>query len=83
MLDATGQEPGYAENSRLPDEARYLASLPVAKAIAVRLDTRAGRERARLGAGGDPGPVTAKWAWLPVIAVALPVLVLLVVAVVF
>jgi len=45
LLAAANQEPGHA---RLPEEARYLASLPPAKAIAVRLDTRADRERARL-----------------------------------
>ena len=69
MLAVAGQEPGYAEDSRLPEEARYLASLPAAKAIAVRLDTRAGRERAH-ARQADPGravpenaPVTARWAW--------------------
>jgi len=46
----SGQGPRYAENSRLPEEAKYLASLPPAKAIAVRLDTRADRERAELDA---------------------------------
>jgi hypothetical protein len=77
MLAAANHEPGYAENSRLPDEARYLASLPAAKAIAVRLDTRAGRERARHGP--DPeNPVTARWSWPPVAAVALPALALLI-----
>jgi hypothetical protein len=34
-------------SSRMPDEAKYLASLPVAQAMAIRLDTRARRERAR------------------------------------
>jgi hypothetical protein len=84
MLAAAGQEPGYAENSRLPEEARYLASLPAAKAIAVRLDTRAGRERAR-PRQADPGPaapenapVTARWAWPPAAAMALPALALLI-----
>jgi Bacterial PH domain len=84
MLAAAGQEPGYAENSRLPEEARYLASLPAAKAMAVRLDTRAGRERAR-PRQADPGPaarenvpVTARWAWPPAAAVALPALALLI-----
>ncbi len=85
---AAGQEPGYAENSRLPEEAKYLASLPVAKAIAVRLDSRAARERARTRphseapahpAPGPGNPVTAAWAWSAVAAVALPVLALLVV----
>lgn len=44
-----------AENSRLPEEARHLASLPMAQAVATRLDARAGRERARAGGGGRPG----------------------------
>lgn len=84
MLPAAGQEPGYAENSRLPEEARYLASLPAAKAIAVRLDTRAGRERPR-ARQADPrptapenAPVTARWAWPPAAAMALPALALLI-----
>ena len=76
MLAAAGQESGYAENSRLPEEAKYLASLPAAKAIAVRLDTRAARERARTGPDRE-NPVTARWAWPPIAAVALPALALL------
>ncbi len=85
MLAAAGQEPGYTENSRLPEEAKYLASLPTAKAIAVRLDSRAARERARTGhapahpATAPENPITARWAWSAVAAVALPVLALLVV----
>jgi hypothetical protein len=87
-LAAAGQEPANAGNFRLPEEAKYLASLPAAKAIAVRLDTRAGRERARPGpapaapahrAVGQENPVTARWVWSAVAAVALPVLALLVV----
>jgi PH (Pleckstrin Homology) domain-containing protein len=87
-LTAAGQEPANAGNSRLPEEAKYLASLPAAKAIAVRLDTRAGRERARPGqapaapahrATGQEDPVTARCAWSAVAAVALPVLALVVV----
>jgi hypothetical protein len=83
---ATGQPPGYAGNSRLPEEAKYLASLPPAKAIAVRLDTRADRERARLAqAQATPpqpapaDPVTARWAWPSVAAVVLPLLALLII----
>ncbi len=77
-------EPGYAEKSRLPEEAKYLASLPVAKAIAVRLDTRADRERARRGLDPESpqdaaSPVTARWAWPAITAVALPTLALLIV----
>jgi Bacterial PH domain len=71
------KQPGYAGDSRLPEEAKYLASLPVAKAIAARLDTRAAKERAR---GSSVGPVTARWAWLPLAAVAVPALALLIIA---
>ena len=73
-------EPGYAESSRLPEEAKYLASLPLAKAIAIRLDTRAGRERARRGPDQETRqtPVTARWAWPAIAAVVLPVLALLI-----
>lgn len=73
------KEPGYAEgDSRLPEEARYLASLPAAKAIATRLDARAGKERARAAQSGPSGSVTARWAWLPAAAVAVPALALLI-----
>ena len=87
-LSAAGQEPASAVHSRLPEEAKYLASLPTAKAIAVRLETRADRERVRPRPGpaapahravGQENPVTASWAWSAVAAVALPVLALLVV----
>ncbi len=80
------QQPGYAQSSRLPEEARYLASLPTAKAIAVRLETRAARERARAGhpehpdRAGPKNPVTTRWAWPAVAAVALPALALLIIA---
>lgn len=70
---------GYATDSRLPEEARYLASLPVAKAIAARLDARAAKERAR---GSSTGPVTARWAWFPLAAIAVPALALLIIALV-
>jgi hypothetical protein len=68
----------------MPDEARYLASLPVAKAFAVRLDSRAARERAKADYGGtQPGEptATATWAWPALAAVVIPALILLVVAV--
>ena len=74
-----GQEPGYAQNSRLPEEAKYLASLPTAKAIAARLDARAAKERAR---AEQTGPVTARWAWLPLAAVVVPALALLIIVLV-
>ena len=79
-LALTGQQPGYAGNSRLPEEAKYLASLPAVKAIAVRLDTRADRERTRPAQPSTPEtPVTARWAWPPAAAVALPLLALLII----
>ncbi len=80
-LAAPVPKPGYAETSRLPEEAKYLASLPPAKAIAFQLDTRAGRERARRGPNPDTreNPATARWAWLAIAAVALPALALLIV----
>ena len=72
------------QNARLPAEAKYLASLPPAQAIAARLDTRAAKERARLKqANGTPaatGPATARWAWFPFAAIAVPALALLIVA---
>jgi Bacterial PH domain len=83
-LATTRQEAGRAGDSRLPEEAKYLASLPAAKAIAVGLDTRADRERARLAQPGSAkatpeSPVTARWAWPPVAAVAVPLLALLII----
>lgn len=74
-----GEEPGYGGQSRLPEEARYLASLPVSKAIAVRLDTWAGKDRARVAEVGA-GEVTARWAWPALAAVVVPALILLAVA---
>jgi hypothetical protein len=86
---------GYATeaNSRLPEEARYLASLPVAKAMASRLDTRATKERARRSRQGQSpdqdgrapdqaGQATATWDWPSVAAVVIPAVVLIVVALV-
>ena len=70
--------------SKLPDEARYLASLPVAKALAVRLDTRAARERGRAdNRSGGPAntAATATWAWPALAAVVIPALVLIAVAI--
>ena len=71
-----GQETGDEGTSRLPEEAKYLASLPPAKAIASRLDTRAAKERTR---GEHTGPVTARWAWLPLAVVTVPALALLII----
>jgi len=68
--------------SRMPAEARYLASLPPARAIAATLDTRAERERVRARKAGSaqdpPSPVTARWAWFPLAAIAIPALALLI-----
>jgi hypothetical protein len=80
--------PGQQESdgmSRMPAEARYLASLPPARAIAVTLDTRAEKERARARKARStqddraPSPVTARWAWFPLAAVAIPALALLII----
>jgi hypothetical protein len=89
--DARGapRRSGPASGSgRLPAEARYLASLPVAKAIATRLDARAAKERRRVrppdcAHAGPLGQVTVRWAWAPVAAVALPALALLVIVLAF
>jgi hypothetical protein len=73
---------GYAQpSSRLPEEAIRLASLPVGAAIAARLDSRAEKERRRAegAAGGAPAATTA-WSWPAVAAVAVPALILLIVA---
>jgi hypothetical protein len=68
--------------SRMPPEARYLASLPPARAIAATLDTRAEKERARArqasSGQANPGPVTVRWAWFPLAAIAIPALALLI-----
>jgi len=75
--------------SRMPPEARYLASLPPARAIAATLDTRVEKERARarkassaqdgLDPSAPPSPVTARWAWFPLAAIAIPALALLII----
>jgi hypothetical protein len=77
-----------SETARLPAEAAYLASLPVARAIATRLDARAAKERDRVrqadsARAGPLGQVTVRWAWAPVAAVALPALALLVIVLAF
>ena len=104
----SGSGPQPDQNSRLPAEARYLASLPPARAIATTLDTRAEKERARASqahsgpadsgppAEGQavsgpadsgppaerqavrPSPVTARWAWFPLAAIAVPALALII-----
>jgi hypothetical protein len=71
------------EHARMPAEARYLASLPPAKAIATRLDTRAAKERAQLkqanAASAAVAPATARWAWFPFAAIAVAAIALLIV----
>ncbi|MGH3185746.1 MAG: PH domain-containing protein [Streptosporangiaceae bacterium] len=72
---------GYGDQgvtSRLPEEAKYLASLPAAKAIAHRLDTRAKKERTR-AKSAPSAAVTSRWVWPSLAAVALPALALLIV----
>ena len=74
---------GYAQQpSRLPDEARYLASLPVSAAIAARLNTRAERERARAEVSGadEASVVTTTWSRSALAAVATPVVLLIIIA---
>jgi hypothetical protein len=76
---------GATPSSRLPEEARYLASLPPAKAMAVRLDTRADRERARAAGNAadsseEQPQVTGTWSWPALAAAVIPALVLLAVA---
>ena len=108
---AAAQPSGYAQpSSRLPDEARHLASLPVSAAIAARLNTRAEKERNRAAANApaaankprsadaasvaagarvagsasmaDGASVATVWSWLALAAVAVPAVLLLVVALV-
>lgn len=82
-VSASGFDVDAAQASRLPDEARRLASMPVAQAIATRLDTRAARERARRPAG-EPDrrreEATASWSAPALAAAVIPALVLLAVA---
>ena len=77
-----GDSVGVTPSSRLPDEAKYLASLPPAKAMAVRLDSRADRERARPEASNlEPPPkATSTWSWPALAAVIIPALALLAIA---
>jgi hypothetical protein len=65
---------------RLPEEARRLASLPVAQALAERLDSRAARERAR-EARDSSGAAAVSWSWPAIAAAAVPALILVIVAV--
>jgi hypothetical protein len=77
-LRGIAAEPGTRISPRLPEQARYLASLPPARAIAARLDSRAAKARARDGSAG--ATVTVSWAWFPIAAVALPAVALVIAA---
>jgi hypothetical protein len=81
------EETGRTAGPRLPEDAKYLASLPPAKAIAARLAARAAKVHARAGhtgaghtGAGHSCPVTARWAWSPLAAVTAPALALLITA---
>ena len=76
-LRGVATEPGTGISPRLPEQAQYLASLPPARAIAARLDSRAEKARARDGSAG--AMVTASWAWFPIAAVAVPAIALVIV----
>jgi hypothetical protein len=76
-----------AANDRLPDEARRLASLPTALAMAERLDARARREQARTrrasgAVDASATQITGAWAWWSVAAIAVPAIALVIVALV-
>jgi hypothetical protein len=77
-LRGVATEPGTGISPRLPQQAQYLASLPPARAIAARLDSRAEKARARDGSAG--AMVTASWAWFPIAGVAVPAIALVIVA---
>jgi hypothetical protein len=71
------QDPAARSRARsLPDEAKSLAALSPAQAIALQLDERAARERAR---GAAAGPPAATWAWPSLAAMAVPALALLII----
>jgi len=81
---AAAADTAGAQASRLPEEARYLASLPPAKAMAVRLDSTADRERARAAGRATDNSKnqssSATWSWPALAAVVIPALVLLALA---
>ena len=76
-LRGVATEPGTGISPRLPQQAQYLASMPPARAIAARLDSRAEKARARDGFAG--ARVTVSWAWFPIAAVAMPTIALVIV----
>ena len=77
-LRGVATEPGTGISPRLPQQAQDLASMPPARAIAARLDSRAEKARARDGSAS--GVVTAGWAWFPIAAVAVPAIGLVIAA---
>ena len=66
--------------SHLPEQARYLASLPPTTAISVRLGKRAAKERAR-SRDARGAQVASRWSWPAIAAVVIPAAALLIVAV--
>jgi hypothetical protein len=82
LPDGLDEETGHAGDPRLPEEAKYLASLPSAKAIAARLDARAAKVHARAGHTGAEHTcqVTVRWAWSPLVAVTAPALLVIALA---
>ena len=76
-LRGVAAEPGTGISPRLPQQAQYLASMPPARAIAARLDSRAEKARARDGSAS--AMVTVSWAWFPIAAVAVPAIALVIV----
>lgn len=84
-LEGDSAGAGYGQpSSQLPEEARRLASLPVAQALAERLDSRAARERAHQARPGDAEAARAEasWSWPAIAAAAVPALILVIVAVI-
>src|ERR1700761_1399645 len=85
--DYTAKTPS---TSRLPDEARRLMSQPAVVVIANHIESRlrteeAAARRAQKAAAkageapaGDEGGGTARWAWLPIAAVAVPAVALVI-----
>jgi hypothetical protein len=76
--------PESGQSARMPQEARYLASLPIAKAMATRLDSHAERERAKAKRAGSatttPPVARASWNWPDIAIAAIPALIMLIVA---
>ena len=68
-----GHAPGYG---RYPAEAQEALRRSLAEATARQLDERAGRERGAAAAGGPP---EARWAWVAIAVMAVPLVALVVV----